>query len=692
MGRINRGIGALTLLLTAAFLLSGSATAVHPTSSTYTVTFSEHGLPKGTSWSVYFGGSTYASSKSNLTVSGVSSGSYYFYAKNPVPTITAGVQYSLMGFSGGYMSVPGQLSQMFSYVKAYQVSFAESPSGGGNIMIGGNTMYGPQYFYTGRTVPVTALPAYGFTFSSWTTSGKGLAVASKSAASTVLTVGGTGTLTAGFKPVSYAISYSEVGLPLGTRWSVVSGGVTYSSSTSTVAVGKVGVGYLGVNVPVVPAGGWTQYAPLAYAGYLYVPSTTTETISFVKQYQVDLLTSGSGSTSPSGLAYYTAGTNVSITAYGTSSTVFSAWSASPSSSIGFGSKTESSTNMTVHGPANVTASFTTTLPCTSCKVSIVESGLPSGTTWSIAYNGSYYYDTVSSSSNSIALTGITGYISFQTPQYVNAGGTSGALYVAQSTYGSISAPNQLGYTYIFVKSFYLSFTTSGPGSVAPNSGWYPAGQTLSIWSATTAYSLFSKWTSTSKLDKIGKSKSEGTTLLVAGPATVTVDFKVPTAKVTFTEVGLPSGTAWSILFDGAVYGSKTTTITLPAVAWGGNGWSAGTPIAGAKPGVDWVAFDNNYNSLGGTVWAPFQTSQTILYTTEDLVNIYTSGTSGGSTNPSGAQWVPTGWVIPVTAINGSSATFSSWSSNATGVAIGQSGWPSTYVTVTGPGTLTAKFV
>ena len=95
--------------------------------------------------------------------------------------------------------------------------------------------------------------------------------------------------------------------------------------------------------------------------------------------------------------------------------------------------------------------------------------------------------------------------------------------------------------------------------------------------------------------------------------------------VTFTESGLPSGTSWSVTFNGATQSSSTNTIIFLGIAYGSYSWSASTPISGGT-GIQYVAPTST-----GSITVPTVESQAVTYTTQYAVTFSSSGLSGDAT-------------------------------------------------------------
>jgi hypothetical protein len=88
----------------------------------------------------------------------------------------------------------------FNSVTQYLIAFAASPSGGGSPSastsppISGDT----GWYDTGSVISISANPSFGYTLTSWSASTGSITFGSPTSASTTATIGGTGTITAGF--------------------------------------------------------------------------------------------------------------------------------------------------------------------------------------------------------------------------------------------------------------------------------------------------------------------------------------------------------------------------------------------------------------------------------------------------------------------------------------------------------------
>ncbi|MGC8601915.1 MAG: hypothetical protein ACP5LS_05805 [Thermoprotei archaeon] len=230
-------------------------------SQAYTVTFTESGLPPGTTWSVTLDGKTESSSTPRITFS-VPAGSYSYYVS------------SISGYStspsSGSMYVNGNLSisVVFSQV-VYPVTFSEIglPSGAAwSVTLDGVT-HSSEFSQIAFDVP-------SGTYSYSVSSPPGFEAFPSSGALTVVDSGVSEVIS--FSQVTYPVAFTESGLPPGTTWSVTLDGKTLSSTTSQITFEEpVGTYQFAVVSPV-------GYSASLKSGELTVQGPVIQNISFVE--------------------------------------------------------------------------------------------------------------------------------------------------------------------------------------------------------------------------------------------------------------------------------------------------------------------------------------------------------------------------------------------------------------------------
>jgi len=256
-------------------------------------------------------------------------------------------------------------------------------------------------------------------------------------------------------------------------------------------------------------------------GDIYVANNASANVSVlglpgVAQYAVNFTESG-----------LPAGTTWSLTLNGTplSSTSASIVTTEPNGSYAFTINTKasytsspSSGTITVDGAGKNQAIVFTPIPATYA-VSFVQSGLPSGTTWSVTFNGS----TSSSGTDSITFTGIpNGTFSY----------TVGALtgFNATPSQGTIKvAGHPVSTSIVFSKPPSSPTTTSSSPSTT---GWYGV---------------------------IGAIVAALVVLLLL----FIVLWRRKEHSVTFTQSGLPAGMGWAVTLDGTTRSSSSSEVRFP---------------------------------------------------------------------------------------------------------------------------------
>jgi len=180
---------------------------------TYTVTFTESGLPAGTQWSVTFNGLTKSSTANSITFTDVLAGNYTWNASSII-AVGSGTRY-VAQTSSGKISVPTVSSVSLYYVKQYRVTI--QPTAGGSTSPSGTFWYN-----AGSTINITAIPAPGYELVGWETNSS-ITFTNSSSATTNAIINSAGTIVALFKAVPSSTQSGNV--------SVISTSVSTNSST-----------------------------------------------------------------------------------------------------------------------------------------------------------------------------------------------------------------------------------------------------------------------------------------------------------------------------------------------------------------------------------------------------------------------------------------------------------------------------
>lgn len=336
---------------------------VPPPTVTYALTFSETGLPSGTHWAVHVQGVSYPGTTSSIQVL-VQNGSYPWY----LVAVT------------GYHGAPAN----------------------GTAVISG--------------APVTVLIAYS----------------------------------ANPPPPKYAVTFSETGLAAGTNWQVTLNGTTLPSSTSAIVFEEANGSYP-FSIPAV-----TGYAPSPASGSVTVDgSAQGQGIAFsavASSYTLSFVESG-----------LTAGTQWTVqvgTSIQSSTTAWVNFTEAPGTYgyeigaiAGFTSSPTSGSTTVLDSNTTVPVAFTK-LASGEFTVIFTETGLPTGTSWSVTLGTT----TTPSTGTTIAFTEMNGTYSY------SVGAVNG--YTIGVASGSIKvAGENTGATVVFTAvppgTFALTFTETG---------------------------------------------------------------------------------------------------------------------------------------------------------------------------------------------------------------------------------------
>jgi len=154
---------------------------------------------------------------------------------------------------------------------------------------------------------------------------------------------------------TYSLTFTEAGLPTGT-WSVTFNGLTRSSTANSITFTGVPAGnYTWNATSIIAVGSGTRYVAQTSSGAISVPTVSSVSISYVKQYSVTVQSTAGGSTSSSGTFWYNAGSTVSITAIPASGYKFAGWETN--SSITFTNSSSATTNAIVNSAGTIVALF-----------------------------------------------------------------------------------------------------------------------------------------------------------------------------------------------------------------------------------------------------------------------------------------------------------------------------------------------
>jgi hypothetical protein len=521
----------------------------------YPVTFQETGLPAGTEWSVALSSSTNSSTTDAVGFSeGNSSYSY---------TVSDAAGYA-PSHATGTTTVAGaavNVSITFSTAATYSVTFQQTglPTNTywsvdlGNLTLVTNTSSVLFYELNGThrfTIP---------TFAAWTpvpASGRARVVG----APVIVPIAFSG-------QDNYQLDVNETGLPAGTLWGAVSEGASsYSenfSTTSTVEFEVPNGTYF-----LFAGASSAQYNTSSFAEATITGAPASATFAFtgrpaypVTFYELGLPTgSGWEVTIDTGIYEINSSASGSIGfslpngTYGFEDGGAPGYNATPAN----GSVVVSG------GAANATINFTgPAVAVESFAVTFTESGLPSGTTWSVTLAGVEN----SSGSTTIGFTQPNGTFSYSigtTAGYQSAP-ASGSVLVGGEAVNRLIAFTPLSTTPTYAVTFTEAGLPSGTSwSVTLAGTSSPSTSTTDVFTAANgsfpfSVAVVSGYTaapSTGSVDVQGAPTGQMITFsLVATPSPLKY-------SVTFTESGLSSGTNWSVMYAGSSQSSATSTIVF----------------------------------------------------------------------------------------------------------------------------------
>jgi hypothetical protein len=303
---------------------------------TYPVTFSSSGGGTGSSTNPS-GSQTYKPGQS-VPISATAGSGFRFTNWTVTGTIT--ITDTTSSSTSALINGAGTITANFVPI-TYNVLFAAT--GKGTI----SPAAGSKTYNAGQTIPISANPSSGYSFSNWVSTGS-ITFANAASTSTSATINGNGTITAIFLQNSYGLTVTTVG----------SGDVSKSPDQASYLSGSI------VTLTATPAAGWRfagwsgDVTGSANPANVTVNKSSAATATFTRiTYQVSFTVDGTGTVNPTGLQTFNSGQVVPISATVGSGYVFASWSASPSGSVTFDDANAASTTATINGAGTITATF-----------------------------------------------------------------------------------------------------------------------------------------------------------------------------------------------------------------------------------------------------------------------------------------------------------------------------------------------
>jgi len=403
---------------------------------TFSITFTESGLPSGTLWFITLNGITHNSTTNTITFT-EPNGSYSYTIETPISGGT-GIQY-VLSQSTGTLTVNGaDININVPYTTQYYLTIIASPSNGGTVSPSSG------WYNAGSSVTIDAISNSNFEFVSWSGTGNGSYSGTNNPVS--ITINGPITETANFIEL-YKITFVETGLPPGTAWYVnLSNGQSYNTTGNSIEI-------------QIPNGSYsymiatTNKEYSAQGGSLIVNGANMEiSIKFnLVTYAITFTESGlSSGTSWSVILNNiekssTNGTIIFNEPNGTYSYVISGIS-------GYRTNTYSGTISVNGNSVSVPINWT----IITYTITITENGIPNGTSWSATltgttFNGQYINVTLSSTTNTITFNEPNGTYSYiiHLPSGYQSNSVKGQVNVSgNSAIATIKAQQTTNYLWI----------------------------------------------------------------------------------------------------------------------------------------------------------------------------------------------------------------------------------------------------
>jgi len=235
--------------------------------------------------------------------------------------------------------------------------------------------------------------------------------------------------------------------------------------------------------------------------------------------------------------------------------------------------------------------------------------------------------------------------------------------------------------------YYLTMQVKpkGAGTVSPSSGWYDAGEQITIWALAKSGYKFMSWSGSGKGSYSGSNNTA--TITMNSPVNETANFDI---GITFSASGLNSNAQGTVL---TVNGQSYTYSQLPVTIYASPGSSISfswiSPVSGGT-GTQfvWTSTSGLRTSQSGTITVSSPGSVTASYQEQFYLTINANPSSGGSVSP-GSGWYNAGTQVQISATANSGYQFASWSGSGSGSYTGTNN-PAT-ITMNSPITETANY-
>ncbi len=595
------------------------------------------------------------------------SGSSHTIATTSPQSGSTGTQYVWGSWSdGGAMSHTVAPTVGTTYTANFMTQYYLTTgygAGGSSVSPGG------EWCNSGASVTLSATPASGYSFSSWTGSGTGSY--SGSSPSPSITMNGPISEMANFKAnppsISVTVQPSISGRSFtvdGTQYTTAqtfswTSGSSHTIATTSPQSGSTGTQYV-----------WGSWSDGGAMSHTVAPTVgTTYTANFMTQYYLTTGYGAGGSSVSPGGEWCNSGASVTLSATPASGYSFSSWTGSGTGSY---SGSSPSPSITMNGPISEMANFKANPPSISVTVQPSISGR-SFTVDGTQYTTAQTFSWTSGSSHTIATT---------SPQ----SGSTGTQYVwgSWSDGGAMShtvAPT-VGTTYTanFTTQYYLT-TGYGAGgsSVSPGGEWCNSGASVTLSATPASGYSFSSWTGSGTGSYSGSSPSPSITM--NGPISEMANFKANPPSISVTVQPSISGRSFTV--DGTQY---TTAQTFSWTSGSSHTIATTSPQSGST-GTQYVWGSwSDGGAMSHTVAPTVGTTYTAAFSTQYYLTM--GAGTGGAVSPSSA-WNNRGSIVAIMATANGGYAFSAWAGTGSGSYSGNA--PSASVTVSGPITEAASF-
>ena len=538
---------------------------------TYKVTFTEENVPSGVTWTIVLIHNNQYSFSSNSTSSSSMvayltdgkynySGYYYHYSLNSTTRIP---------LSKEQFSVENSaLSLSTVFPETYKVTFTEKNVPSGMIWSLSADNKNDSIFYSNST-PSSSMVAY-LPYNTYNFSGSYNNPEVISVSTTEFSVNSRSTNISVVFPKTYKITFTEKNVPAGFIWTLNinnnDNSISYynsSSSSSMIAYLPNGTyNYSGRDGYYHNSNNYS-YLSISQKEFSVDKSSATISVDFPVTYKVTLteknLQAGiKWKIALSGNKFDLSYSNITSSRMMTLNLPNGTYNYTGSYSSIIAQGHFTSKEMKVYGKSiNINVTFQRAF-----LVTFKESGLSSGLIWAVSLNGT----TKSSTGSTIIFTANNGTFSYDITSVngYSVSPSSGNIVVNDGNYSQSVAFKAKE---VVVSKYTVTFTETGLPSgstwyVNLSSGMKSGPLTGSSYSFQLVNSSYTYSIATN--DKIYH--AEGGSFTVNGDAlSEKAAFSRVTYTVTFSETGLPSGTSWSVTFNGTMQSSSTDTITFTVV-------------------------------------------------------------------------------------------------------------------------------